>query len=653
MTFRDVTIKNFKRNVRNFFSYFICSAFAITIFFLYAALLFNNSIREGATEDVIQIVLMLSLAALTQFSVFFINYAHSSFIKSRSKEFAIFMSLGMHKTDLQKIILLENLIISISSLIVGIITGTVFSRLFQTVAIDLLDLQGVSYSLSAASFVVTAIVFTVIFSASQIISSVKVGKLDIADLMKASRKQDNGAKKNDTKLGLVGVGLVVASILFLVVISNHESLNTNPFMIITYILMSFTGIFMVISHLGNTWVSFLRNKPFYYRHILSITEINNKFNQNKRIMFILSILSGMTIFLVASPFSLLQLSESIAERNKYDIEYISVAGVHALENGQLEQLMKQSSEPLKSIKETNFLNLKMSLDGDQYDVLKTKPIISQDMYNSLTGEKVTVGTGEALNIITAWEPGSHGIEQGAAIAFTDGTRTFNYKVKSSYHGDWFATASAYPTSSGIVVSNEDYKDMESKVSARAWGTHYGIDFTAWKNTEGIVQKLKDTLNATDKGGSSGQLFAVASKVDAYKELKKNYSLFVFVTSLAGVLFFVAGGMVLYFKQYTEIGNATVFFRKLFKIGISDREIWAVVSAELLITFFVPLLFGSIFGYCFIYLITHVMSGADILGEFMKNTTIVVAVYFGFQLSFYFITKRKYSQEVVRKLTSAA
>lgn len=202
------------------------------------------------------------------------------------------------------------------------------------------------------------------------------------------------------------------------------------------------------------------------------------------------------------------------------------------------------------------------------------------------------------------------------------------------------------------MSNEDYKNMESKVSPNAMGTHYGIDFTAWKGTEGVVQKLKDTLNATDKDGS-GQMFAVASKVDAYKELKKNYSLFVFVTSLIGVLFFVAGGMVLYFKQYTEIGNATVFFRKLYKIGISDKEIRSVVSAELLITFFVPLLLGSIFGYCFIYLITHVMSGSDIIGEFMKNTTIVVAIYFVFQLSFYFITKRKYSQEVVRKLTRAA
>ncbi|WP_019636866.1 ABC transporter permease [Paenibacillus fonticola] len=652
MTFRDVTIKNFKRNIRNFFSYFICSTFAITIFFLYAALLFNTSVREAATEDVIMIVLMLSLAALTLFSVFFINYAHSSFIKSRSKEFAIFMSLGMHKNDLQKIILLENLIISVSSMIIGILTGSIFSRLFQHVAIDLLDLEGVSYSLSAASFIVTALVFTIIFVISHMISSVKVGKLDIADLMKDSRKNDNKAKHHGGWPGLVGVGLVLASIVLLVVISNHEKLNTNPFMIITYILISFIGIYMVISHLGNALIGFLKNKQFYYDHILPITEINHKFNQNKRIMFILSILSGMTIFLVASPFSLLQLSESIAERNKHDIEFVSVAGVHAIPANELEGLLNQASNPLKNIKETPFLYLRMNLEGDKYDVLRTKPIVSQNMYNALTGENVQVGAGEALNIITAWEPGSHGIEQGADIQFTDGKQTFNFKISSSYHGDWITSAGSYPTSSGIVISNEDYADMQAKVNPAAVGTHYGIDFESWKGTEAVVLKLKDTLKAMDKDGS-GQLFQVVSKVDAFKELKKNYSLFVFVTMLIGVLFFVAGGMVLYFKQYTEMDNASVFFRKLYKIGISDKEIRSAVTAELLITFFVPLLLGSVLGYCFIYLMTHVMSGSDIIGEFMLNATIVVAIYFAFQLSFCLMTKRKYSQEVVRKLTSAA
>ncbi|WNS45142.1 ABC transporter permease [Paenibacillus sp. MMS20-IR301] len=651
MTFRDIAFKNFKQSARNFFSYFLCSTFAITIFFLYAALYFNRSIRSGGTEEVIRIVFLMSLVALTLFSVFFINYAHSSFIKARSKEFAILMSLGMHQAELQKITALENLLISLISMVTGIVTGAVFSRLFQNVAIDLLDLQGVSFSLDAASFAVTAAVFIVIFAVSQLLSMQKINKLELTELMKDSRRGDNKTDNKDGRRGILGAVLLLLSVIYLVVISSRESLNTHPLMIGIYILMSFTGVYMVIAYFGNTIVAFLRNKKFYYHHILPITEIHHKFNQNKRILFILSILSGMTIFLVASPFSLLQLSASIAERNPYDAEFVQVDGVHALTGSELEQLLKHGDEPVRQVVETSFLTLQMNLDGDKYDRLKSKPVISQEAYERLTGNKLEVPEGGAVNIITAWEPGNHGIAEGEELVLSDGDRSFSYKVAASYHGEWFATPSTYPSSSGVVVNTSDYEKMLADVGPGAIAKHYGIDFVFWKGTGKIIHQLKELLDAGGADGS-GKLFPVASKLDSYNMLKQNYSLFVFVTSLIGVLFFAAGGMVLYFKQYTEMGNSVSFFRKLYKIGISDQEIRRVVSAELLITFFVPLVLGSVFGYCFIYLITHVMSGADIMSEFMKNTSFVVAIYFVFQLSFYYITKRKYSREVIGKLTRA-
>lgn len=652
MTFREVAIINFKKNIRNFFSYFICSAFSITIFFLYAALLFNKSIREGAADDAVEIIFTMSMVALALFAVFFINYAHTSFIKSRSKEFGIFMSLGMNKGDLQRLTLLENAIISITSIAAGVVIGALFSGLFQNAAIRLLDLQNVSYSLGIESFIVTIAVFAVIFAVSQLLSSRRINKLDIADLLREARKQDGAAKKNNAALGLAGIGLMLVSIVFLIVVAQNESLNTNPVMIIIYILLSFTGMYMIIAHLGHTLIAFVKGMTFYYHHILSITEINHKFNQNKRIIFILSILSGMTIFMVASPFSLLQLSSSIAERNKFDVEYVAVEGIHKLDPQQLKQIMGESKEPLKDIKETPFLHLRMNLEGDKYDALKTKPVLSQDTYNSLTGQHLEIKAGEAVNIITAWEPGTHGISEGASLQLSGGGQAFDFKVVKSYHGDWFATPASYPSSSGIVVSNEDFAAMQAKAGPGSLGTHYGISFANWKETEGAVEELKSALQAVDQSPDSG-LFQVASKIGSYKELKKNYSLFFFVTSLIGALFLIAGGMVLYFKQYTELGNAAVFFRKLHKVGISDREVKRAISAELLITFFMPLLLGTVFGYCFIYFITHMVNGSDILGEFMKNTTIVVVLYFILQFGFYLVTKRKYSGEILKKLGRSA
>ncbi|MBZ9609056.1 ABC transporter permease [Clostridium estertheticum] len=648
MTFKDVTIKNFRSNIRRYFSYFLCSTFSIMTFFIYATLLFNDAINEKTKENQIILIFILSIAALTVFSVFFINYAHSSFIKSRNKEFGIYMSLGMTNKDLKKIILGENIIICLSSIITGLAVGTVVSKIFQETAINLLKLEGVKYSLNYKSFILTLLVFILIFIVAQVITNIKISKLDIAQLIKGSRKIDGGFNKNDYKFGILGVILVVASIVMLFGIARSEKLNAYPPIIIAYVLISFTGIYLVIANLGNTIISLTKRSEFYYKNILTITEINYKFNRNKKIIFILSILSSMTIFLVASPYSLYKMSESVAERNIYNIEFVSLGGMNNIDGGQLGKIIGNSSTKLKDKKESEFINLYFDLEASKYDLLKSKPIISEEEYNLLTGKNIKVKSGELINIVTTWEPGTQGINPGDTINFTDRVQSFTFKVKDSYHGDWIYSVGSYPTSSGGIISNEDYTNIKNKVKSNSIGKYYGLNFESWKNTSDTVASLKTEFGKINKDDSS-KLFPLVSTIDTYNELKKNYSLFVFVTLLIGILFFVAGGMVLYFKQYTELSQSEDLFKKLYKIGISKKEVKSVISKELLITFFTPLIMGSVYGYCFIYLITNIVSGSDVIGEFMKNTTQVVVVYFIFQLGFYIVTKKKYSDEIIKKL----
>ena len=73
-----------------------------------------------------------------------------------------------------------------------------------------------------------------------------------------------------------------------------------------YMAVAFLGVYLSISKLGNLIIHLIKKSKYYYKNILSITELYHKFNQNKKIIFVLSVLSTMTIFLVASPFSLIQ-----------------------------------------------------------------------------------------------------------------------------------------------------------------------------------------------------------------------------------------------------------------------------------------------------------------------------------------------------------
>jgi len=280
--------------------------------------------------------------------------------------------------------------------------------------------------------------------------------------------------------------------------------------------------------------------------------------------------------------------------------------------------------------------------------------VSQDNYNSVTGEKVQLKKGEALNVITDWRPGYHGINPQSTLNFHEGSRTFTFKVTESKVSKWIANVEAYKSSSGIVLNNEDYNYIKNNITVQNIGVIHGLSFKSWKNTGAIVGKLIDELNKKNenlqgKEQKINSCLKVTSVVKNYESSKRGFSFFIFVTIIMGFLFFIAGGSVLFFKQYTELNNDKRRFIKLFKVGISEKEIKAIIAKELRVTFFTPLIMGNFLGYCLIYFLTHLFGGEGIIKEFMTNATYVVIIYFLFQAVFYNITKRKYTNEILKAL----
>jgi len=68
----------------------------------------------------------LMVVILSLFSVGFISYINNSKNKSRSKEFGLYMTMGMTYRDITKLIILEDLVILICSIVSGIAVGAVF-----------------------------------------------------------------------------------------------------------------------------------------------------------------------------------------------------------------------------------------------------------------------------------------------------------------------------------------------------------------------------------------------------------------------------------------------------------------------------------------------------------------------------------------------
>lgn len=326
----------------------------------------------------------------------------------------------------------------------------------------------------------------------------------------------------------------------------------------------------------------------------------------------------MTIFLVASPFSLFRLLENIAEMNLNDVEFIQTITINQIDENELLSIL--SKQALTNMKKVPFVYL--YLEENQVNGLldKSVPVISLSMYEAQTGNTFLLAQGECVNVVVAWQPGNHGIDPDRTLSLYGMEQQYNFQCVKAGHEPYFATgffpeAGAFPSNVAIVITDVDYEKLQ-KENPNLLGAYRLIDYEDWRKTEEVVNSLKEVI-----GNSQEKVITV---YDSFVDLKNGYAAFLFVCSVMGVLFFISGENVLYFHQYTELTATKAEFNELYKIGITSQEIKLIVGKELRVIFFIPLVFGAFAGVSIICLVTNMVGGSDVLQEFLKNTAKIIA-----------------------------
>ena len=642
MKFKQVAYKNFKANIRKYMSYFICSSFTIMVFFMYMTLIFNNEIMEYTKKNKADIIFVMIITVITIFSIFFINYSHFSFTSSRGREFGLYMTLGMSKSDIGRIIFIENALIAAFSIIAGILLGTVFSRLFFLAVIKILNLPDIAYKLNLFPFVTTMLTFAAIFSVVIIISRFVTGKLEISELIKQDRKIQK-EKMNHPKWGILGLSLLLIYLVGIIIFGAKKS---NNFIIMESLLVvGFAGIFFILSGFGSMLMILLRkNKNIYYKNIIGITEINHKFRQNKNIVFIISVLSAVIICLLSVPISMYPQMEKISEKMLFaDLQYVQLGDINNIAAEQLENILNSGETPVTGHSLLEFINGNMVTDGKP----QNKLIVSEKKYMQATGRTIQVDKGYTVNTRYNTFSGKP-ILPDKQVELTAGGSSFNFNLQDEYPDNLLSMKSC-PADSLLIVNENDYVSLKSSINAENIGQIHLISFKDWHNAGGIYEKLNEVFKISNKNPMA-PYFELGSRNEFYTAIKNVYSMFLFITSFSAILFFIASACILFFKQYTELEDVKRKYWKLFKIGILKKEAIKLVSSEMKLTYFLPVILGFIIGYPLLYAESGLFMGfyhaESLRDSLMPNALWVVALYLVFQIIFFTITKKKYILEVI-------
>lgn len=198
-----LSLKNIRKSFKDYAIYFFTLILGVAIFYVFNAIESQTVLLNvtSSTREIIDLMVdMLSgVSVFVSFILgFLIIYASRFLMKRRNKEFGIYLTLGMSKKNISKIMLFETLFIGIISLIIGLLIGVLSSQLMSVLVANSFeaDLTRFTFVFSSSAMIKTVIYFGIIYLLVMIFNVVNVGRCKLIDLIQANKKSEEVKMKN-------------------------------------------------------------------------------------------------------------------------------------------------------------------------------------------------------------------------------------------------------------------------------------------------------------------------------------------------------------------------------------------------------------------------------------------------------------------------
>lgn len=201
--FIKIAFGNVRRSLRDFSIYFVTLSLSIMMFYSFNALLSQGFYTDlspdmGRMYQLMKMFIQALSVLIGVIVMFLVVSSNLFFMKRRRREFATYILLGMKKMHLALIILIENVLCAVVSLIVGLGLGILVSQFTSPYISSLFDFPPdmFTFSISQEALLFTTELFCVIFAVSSLITSLCISRVRLAILFKSSLVSDRFKLRN-------------------------------------------------------------------------------------------------------------------------------------------------------------------------------------------------------------------------------------------------------------------------------------------------------------------------------------------------------------------------------------------------------------------------------------------------------------------------
>ncbi|EEM77592.1 ABC transporter permease protein [Bacillus thuringiensis serovar pondicheriensis BGSC 4BA1] len=607
------------------------------IFFTYALLLFHPDLQgelksTSATISAYGTMgFSISQGLIFVFSFFFILYSVSSFLKTRKKEFGILMMQGMSMRQFKKLLLIENMLIGFGSICIGIFIGLIFSKLVLLISASVLMINnGLPFYTPVKAVLLTIITFLFLFFIVSLFTFKMIKITELVELIRAEEKPKPEPKSSIllSLLSLISIGYGYFSVFRFISSSSFTTLGMGVLLVIIGTYFLYTQCSVYILHLAKRRESFFLKRT----NILTISELIYRMKDNATMFFIVSIVSAVAFTAIGTT-AAIGSKDLVRMTNPYTFLYGDFENDKAL-NKNLSIIKKHLADA----------NIPYRMASASYIYTESNVIVMKlseynDLAKALGYQQETIENEGEILLIPGVVSQKHEFKNGdykKSIEVIQGEWTKTFQVEKAVEN----LVLPHDTRK-IYIAVQDQVYDEIPITSDPNNIHipyrtYGFVVDDWIKTKRISNELISTF-AKEEG--SFQFRALTLDLLSAKQTN---GLLLMASVLVGIVFFTFAASFIYFRLYTDLDRDQQQYKMISKMGLGKRELKKVVTRQLLLMFFLPIIIAVI------HTVVAYMALQQLLDFSIMNSSIVILISFiCIQVLYFFITRWRYLQKLYK------
>ena len=658
-----IALNNVRKSFKDYSIYFLTLTLGVCIFYAFNSIGDQKAFLELGKRQAEYINILQRL--ISGISVFIscvlgglILYANNFLVKKRKKELGIYMTLGMGKNKISKILTYETALVGIISLVVGFGVGIIVSQGISAFASKLFEvsLSNYKFLLSTDAILKTVLYFGIIFILVMIFNTFVISKYKLIDMLTAAKKNEDIKIKNPILTAIIFfISLGLLGVAYKLVIK--VGLDPTNSMFLGSIVLGVLGTLLLFFSLAGFVLYVLqRNKNVYLKglNIFVLRQMNSKINTNFLSMTVICLMLFLTISTLATglsfknalekglenttPFDasatyyidedskIKTAEESIRELGfKFNPEDKIVSyNEYKLEKTNLESLLNKNAEGK---------NIKDIVEAMTYKGTNAISISSYNDIRALSGEKpvslannevlISSNLGEVENTLKNILKNNEKIEiDGKEYKVANNALIGEEKViKEAFESTGMTNNFFTLIVPDNIVSN--LKPIANKIN---------LNFPKNSNEEERVQKLFNEYRDGVVDSSKYGFVNGYTKARIYEDNNGMTDIVLFIGIYLGVIFLISSTAVLALQQLSEASDSIGRYKSLRRIGVSQKMINKSIFTQVSIYFGLPLVVALVHSVVAIKVVNGFLTmfnRPDIGGSSLVTALIMVIVYGGY------------------------